>query len=266
MKNKGITWKFVKEVKNSKAYSKLTLLDNGVNRGLTKSHVDSIKESMALLGNASVLVVVETKAFGRKILAIVDGQNRYTAAMQLGLPIDYKIFKLDEDTPLNVTKVISTLNTTAKAWSPPNFLNAFVKNDKPNYIKFDSIKRAHGFTITDLLFIYLGGGGAAENRAFKSGEMTFIDEEDSDRLLKAMILIKPHVPNKAMVRRVLPKVFSKAEGDYMGLAKKIKAESLVLERMGMEFSSDQKQFEKSMSAILKSFKEEKKIKAEKKAS
>jgi hypothetical protein len=264
---KKLTFKltFVKTVRNSMDYDKLTLLSDGKNRAMTKKHIESIKESIMKFGFLGAIIVIETKAFGKKQLVVVDGQNRYTACVQLGIPINYEIHKLDVDEPLAVTKLISELNTTAKSWSPKNFLTAFVANDIPNYIKFDTIIKAHGFTITDLLHIYLGGGGADANRAFKSGEMDFIAEEDSDLLLKAMIEVKPYVPNLAMCRRVLPKIFRVCGGDYMGLAKQIKAFGKTLKTGGLEYPSNQKEFEKAMKKQLQEFKKAQKEKKKKAA-
>ncbi len=102
---KGLTllWTLIGRVEDSMSYAKLTLLDNGINRGITKKHVETLKESMMKYGFVGRIIVVETKAFGKKQLVIVDGQNRYTAAMQLGLPISYEIMKLENDTPMQVT-------------------------------------------------------------------------------------------------------------------------------------------------------------------
>lgn len=255
MKKNEIKLQYVKTVRESLDFGALSIKCE-INRKLTSSHIQKVKNSIEKLGFLGAIIVVETKVFGKKELVIIDGQNRYMACMQMGIPINYEIHKVTEgETVLNVTKLISGLNTTAKAWSPQNFLTAFVANKIPNYIKFDTIIRETGFTITDLLHIYLGGGGAEANKKFKSGEMNFIDEDFCDEVLKAMILIKNYVPNLAMCRRVLPNILSKSP-DIMGLAKEIKRIGAENKRNmdGFTFSSNQIEFEKRMSSILTTYK------------
>ena len=57
--------------------------------------------------------------------------------------------------------------------------------------------------ITDLQYIFLGGGGQNEIKAFKNGTLKFINEDDSMELLKQVMRLKPHIPNKAPIRRKL---------------------------------------------------------------
>jgi len=255
MKKNEIKLQYITTVRESVNYGELSIKCD-INRGLTSSHVQKVKNSIEKLGFLGAIIVIETKVFtGKTELVIIDGQNRYTACMQAGIPINYEIHKVVEgESVLNITRLISILNTTAKAWSPSNFLKAFVANGIPNYIKFDNIIKETAFTITDLLHIYLGGGGAEANKKFKSGEMTFIDEEFCDEVLRAMILIKSYVPNLAMCRRVLPNILSKSP-DIMGLANEIKRIGTQNKRdMGTTFSSNQKEFEDRMAHILKNFK------------
>jgi len=120
-------------------------------------------------------------------------------------------------------------------------LSAFSNNGIREYKKLAEVKKEHGFTITDLLYIYLGNGSSKENKMFKGGNLTFIDEADSDKLLKAVVKVKNHIPNKAFVRRSLYKMMRMAK-DYNKFADAIIKTATALEIACSSFSENETEF------------------------
>jgi hypothetical protein len=103
-----------------------------------------------------------------------------------------------------------------------------------------------GLTITDLLFIYTGRGAT---KKFQNGDLTFINEKDSDNLLETILAVKSYVPKHSFVRRGLYFIMKETKGDYnrMGLAI-IKA-SIEKSEANIKFSSDETNFRNELISI-----------------
>ena len=218
MKNVNIKVRVLREVKESKDYDAVEFIGGGINRAVTTSHVAGLMGSINDIGFLGHLIVVQTKAFGKLQLVLVDGQNRFSACMKLNKAINYVICELEEDNAINLTKLIARLNTHARAWQNKHFLEAFVANNLKNYIKFKELLKRSKLTFTDMLYIYLGGESQEAIRSFRSGEMSFSYEEESDNLYNAMRYCVNSLP-KMSVRRQVYEFFNKCEGDYMDFAK-----------------------------------------------
>ncbi len=235
----SITVKVLTNVSDFSAYKSL----KESNRDTNETHIKKLMESFVQYGTGGVVVtIVKTSAFsGKNELYTADGQHTIIALERLGMSATVIIVRLVEDTPLKVTQYISTLNNNAKAWSTNNFLSAFASNGITEYKKMSNFKAEHGFTITDLLYIFLGNGGAKENKLFKSGTMKFIDEKDSTKLMNAVVKVMNVIPNKAYCRRSLYKVMRVAK-DYNKMAKAILKASTAMEITCQTFSSDETEF------------------------
>jgi hypothetical protein len=214
-----------------------------INRPVDEAQVKILMDSFVRFGVASLtIIIIRTKAFkGTYELYIGDGQHSAEACNRLGIPFDIKVIELFEDTKLEVTQYIATLNNSNKAWSTTNYLNAYCDNGIPEYIKAVKVIAETGLTVTDFEYIYLGSGGGKEHKSFKNGTMKFPNEADSDKLLEAIMMVKPHVPNKAYVRRSLFKVM-RMTNDYQKLAKVIIKASIALAENETSFSENEKEF------------------------
>lgn len=221
---KGTTPKFrtvlVSKFKNRKNFDNFSV--SPLNRDISEKNVCKLMESFWKYGTAGTnITIIRTSAFGIKNeLVRGDGQHSIIAAEKLGLPLSGTIVELVEDTRENVFAYIATLNNARAGWGTGVYTNGNAKLDKREYILFDSIMKNTKLTISDLLFIFLGGGGSKENDIFKSGEMTFINEADSMKLLKAVVKVLAFVPNKAFARRSLYRVM-KMTKNYNKFAEKI---------------------------------------------
>jgi len=216
---KSITVEIINECRD---YDRFTSLSGSFNRPKDETHIRRLMASFTEFGtNTLRLEVVLSSAFtGVDVEYLADGQHSIIACKRLGLPFSVIIIRLVEDTPLNVTKYISTLNNSSKSWSTNNFLASFAANGIPEYKRMQEEKNRYGLTVTDLLNIFMGNGGAKENKQFKSGEMRFVDETRSTELLHAVVRIMPYIPNKAYIRRSLYKIM-RMTSDYKRLAEAI---------------------------------------------
>lgn len=100
-----------------------------------------------------------------KNMEVIDGQHRLLAAKDLGVEIFYQI----EDR-LDQNDII--IMNIAKSWTMSDYLNYYVKNEYPEYVKLRDFMKAHNI----ILKVALGlGMGAARDEIckFKAGEYVF---------------------------------------------------------------------------------------------
>ena len=218
-----------------------------INRPITEAQVKTLMESFIRFGVASLTItIIRTKAFtGTYEHYIGDGQHSAEACKRLGIPFDIKVIELFEDTKLEVTQYIATLNNSNKAWSTLNYLNAYCENGVQEYIKAKKVLLETGLKISDFVNIYLGSGGSKELKMFKSGTMKYPNESESDNLLDAIVMAKPHVPNKSFTRRSLIKVM-RMSSDFKTFAKVVIKASIALFENETSFSENEQEFEKHL--------------------
>ncbi len=213
---------------------------NGINRDTKTSKVNKIVASFKEFGTAGATVtVVRTKAFnGIYEYYIADGQHRLLAAKRLGLPITIIIIELTNDSKLNVTKYIAVLNNTSTGWDAKTYNTSFKENGIREYTILEELRISTGLTMSDLLTIFVGSNN---RRTFSSGDLKFINEDDSMKLLDAVMMVKHLIPNKAYVRRSLYKIMRLCN-DYKKMAKAIVKTADALKTAHMKFSENEGEF------------------------
>lgn len=236
------------------------------NRPINDLHVKALMNSFKLYGTCSTtIIVIETSAFNdTKCRYIADGQHRIVAANKLGMCFDVKVVKLPVDTALNVMKFIAALNNTSKSWSSKNYLNVFAKNDIYEYNKFEMLMVKHNLKVTDMLSIYCGNSDIAGTiRSFKDSNVKFFNEEDSDKLLNAVVKVRDYIPNKSTCRRALYKVMRVAK-DYDSFADVIITAANGLALGGGKFPENETEFNDRLMQLYKRDKKQKSAKLEQK--
>ena len=217
----------------------------GLNRTPSREHIAKLVASFIEFGSASAWVtVVETKAFGKLKRLIIDGQHTVLASIESGIPVNVQIIRLREDNVLNVTKYMAMKNSISKEWSTDVYLNAYSENGIREYKLFALLKKQHKLTMTDLLYIFLGNGSAKENKAFKSGEMKFLDEAKSLKLLKALLEVRNLIPNKAFIRRAFYKKALEVGNPQILV-------NAMLSNIKTVYSSDEKTFQGDLVGVLR---------------
>lgn len=200
----------------------------GFNRELSPSSLKKLEKSMIQHGFKSVILVVMTKAFGGGVQFFnVDGQHRLAVAKKLNIPFKYLLvsFSPEEDTKLNVCKLIADLNSNSVKWTPSKYLNMYAKLGFDSYVTMKEVLKETKLTITDLQNIFMFGCGEKEVDAFKNGNMVFKNKKKSLQLKDAIVYLRNVIPNYSYIRRSLFTVFKEAKGEYMTLAEAIKKES-----------------------------------------
>ena len=107
-------------------------------------------------------------------MEVIDGQHRLLAAKMLGVPIFYQ--QREDLTPTDII----TMNVS-KSWGQGDYLNYYVKNHYPEYIKLQSFMKEHGISIRIALNITMKRGKDASNK-FKMGEYQFNEENFDDHI------------------------------------------------------------------------------------
>lgn len=111
-------------------YMTFTLLEG--NRDIHKENLGRIKISMQEKYIPVPIIVNEKHQ-------IIDGQHRFTAARDLGLPIYYIVI------PGLKLKDVQTLNTNTQNWGNKEFLESFCKMGYDDYLIFREFKNETGF-------------------------------------------------------------------------------------------------------------------------
>ena len=112
------------------------------NRRIRKEKVEAIKKSMQ---EKYILnpILVDDKGY------IHDGQHRYTASMELGLPV---IFIVDDTLDDRSMEILNN-NETKSHWTHEDFLEKYIKEEKYDYILFDKIIKKYKLNFSDLMYI-----------------------------------------------------------------------------------------------------------------
>lgn len=144
-------------------YDKFILRDDN-RASICRSKVASLKRSIQKRNLLHIFPILVNEK-----MEIFNGQHRYLAAKDLGVPIYYVCEKdlLSHD--------ILTANA-ARAWTLDDYLNFFVKNHYPEYMKMKKYMDEHGLKIRAMLAI-CGCGRAVLHKSFKEGDFIFDEKE-----------------------------------------------------------------------------------------
>lgn len=149
--------KEVNKVLSSTDYKKFSFIDS--NRELRLQHVEELKVSISACPLNKAIDVNEK-------LQIIDGQHRYMAWWELGLPIIYIIHKGWGP------KEVPILNTNQKNWNPSDFVKMYGDLGNDNYLKYKEFVELYGFTHGANLLLLNGsshGGRNNSNKTFCEG-------------------------------------------------------------------------------------------------
>ena len=136
------------------------------NRNYTKI-INSMKQQQLLIP-----IIVNEK------MEIIDGQHRFKACKELGLPVYYIIvngYGLNE---------VERANTASAMWNKFNFLDMYIAKGEKNYIEFQSLLEKYKINISDLIKVFSmvqEKNIAVLGRNFEKGNFTL---EGQDTVLK----------------------------------------------------------------------------------
>lgn len=228
----------VKIVRNAKTYAKFENMPG--NRIVMQPHTKKIIKSLEQCGSFhGALIVIKTKAFKGKVQYFMgDGQHRIRACKKLGMPFNYEIIEMVEDKQHNIIKYIANLNTSSKRWSTNNFLNSWSSLGYREYMVLQEVFESCELGIYDLLEIFQGDQNGA---AFESGNLTFINEEHSFKMLEATKMIQKIIPNTYKQRRSTYPIMREVV-DVMEFAQAVKVAGESLKLAGAVFAADKDEY------------------------
>jgi hypothetical protein len=169
------------------------------NRIVNKLHVRRLKESFQESYLLSPIIVNEK-------FQIIDGQHRFEAAKQVGLPIYFLI------APNYGLKEVQMLNENMKNWKKEDYLNAYCDLKHPEYLKFRNFMRKFpefGILACETILTGKLNGGNENGRSaelksesnrqghysiryFQEGELTIPNYELAVENAKKILMIKPY--------------------------------------------------------------------------
>lgn len=179
-----------KQVQTTKDYAMFTSV-NG-NRTLNQLHLARLKDSIKRKYLFTTIIVNER-------FEIIDGQHRFTACKDLGLPINYIVvpgYGLEE---------VQILNASAKTWSWADYLSGYCKLGYPEYLRFKEFADKYKFTHQvnlDLLSKIDGHSGRAFV-SFKEGTFEIGNYEFAESVARKIKAIKAIYPGAERVSFVV---------------------------------------------------------------
>lgn len=111
-------------------YGKFNILD--WNRDINRKHVEELKLSIDKGEYINPILV-------NKNYEILDGQHRFIAKKELGLPIQYIIETNDDDH----RDAIKTLNSKSLSWKISDYVDAYAKDGNENYQMILELKKSY---------------------------------------------------------------------------------------------------------------------------
>jgi hypothetical protein len=174
------------------------------NRGVVLSHVARLKNEMlkdAELLEAAPILVNEN-------LFIIDGQHRYEAARQLGLPIYYII---KNGVSISTAR---RMNVTQRGWTIMDFAQSYAEGGNKNYQQFITMTKKFPHLSQSIIIFYMQGGeisGGTEN--FRSGGFVIDDIGEALQYLEQLdvVRLKTQTPINKPMASALFRLFKNAD-------------------------------------------------------
>lgn len=117
---------------SSSDYGAFKMLD--FNRELNRGIIERIKLDMAEVGFLPIHHINVTKDY-----EIIDGQHRFVAAKELGIPFYYMI----TDDTIDTAKVMIVSNTNKRSWTPDDYTHYYAKLNNPYYMGLLDFAKRH---------------------------------------------------------------------------------------------------------------------------
>lgn len=128
-------------------YSKFKLKED--NRKISEGLVKRLKESIEQFGFIEAKPILVNEDF-----EILDGQHRFRALKDLGLPIYYEKSPIGADPE----KLMITLNSTQLIWRLNNYIEHFAAKKVPCYVEFIAFEKQFNFGPSNsILIVFLNG-------------------------------------------------------------------------------------------------------------
>lgn len=160
-------------------YSKFKLIDS--NREINKTHINRLKKSFKEMYLTCPILVNEN-------FEVIDGQNRLTAAKEMGLPILYFVV------PGYGASQMKRLNVTKSKWSLSTYFKGYLNENRVEYLKLKHFMDKYNLKL-NLATILINGHDShtTTKEIFKNGNFVFKNEERSNELAEMFQDLNPYI-------------------------------------------------------------------------
>ena len=202
----------------TKNYSIFKFL-NG-NRDVEQPHLKRLIISMSEMYLLSIIIVNEH-------FEIIDGQHRFTAAKQLGLPIHFIIkvgYGLNE---------VQRLNTNSSVWDKKDYLESFCEIGKKPYLEFKKFLEDFPDFKTnmtlDILTNTTGHGKASSLKKFETGKLEIPNLSKSYANAYLILAVKPFCKIDGNLVKTFLGLFQNKQYNHEEFLRKLKKQPLTLQ-------------------------------------
>jgi ParB-like nuclease domain. len=180
------------------------------NRQTGRSHINRLKD--AIQRNPEILEVQPILV--NEKLEIIDGQHRFVAASELGVPVHYTVVKgIGIDTARD-------MNVMQRKWGIEDYAYSYAKAGNVHYKAFNTYIRENPGISKTIVMVVLGGGeGENMSSNFKAGKFIIKrEQEDAEWVFKQLNLIREitsgEIPLSKSFVSALAQCLNKEEFDF----------------------------------------------------
>ena len=141
----------------SGTYQEFSFFDD--NREIIQGKVKKLAESIEEIGYIQANPIIVDKK-----LRIIDGQHRFLACQELGLPIHYEISEVDHE------RAMILLNTTQNSWRMSDYVRLWTKRGVECYMVLSQFESKYRLGISNSMKVvfdnYASGGAVKEGKQF----------------------------------------------------------------------------------------------------
>lgn len=209
-------------VQSSTDYDQFQFID--ANRELARGHIETLKNAFEEVGNLTrVQPILVNDQY-----QIIDGQHRFIACKELGLPIYFTMVD-----GLGVREARS-MNILHKNWDSDDFARSYALTGDTNYQTYLDLKDDYGFAHSILLYAINGTDIKGSFKGFREGNLVIGDLPTIRKRLDILASIGEHtslVSNREFGQSIIR--ISETEGyDHKRMLTKLAAHADTLKRMG----------------------------------
>lgn len=140
-------------------YSKFSLLID--NRGTARTHVNRLKDAI----NANPAILEVQPILVNEKMEIIDGQHRFMAASELGLPISYNVVK-----GIGI-ETAREMNVLQRSWNINDYAMSFAKAGNVNYKAYNKYRQENpGLSSTVVMTVLRGNDSNTMSMDFRTGK------------------------------------------------------------------------------------------------
>lgn len=165
-------------VQSSNNYDQFNLI--GANRVVNRGHVEAIKKAFEETGNFTKFQPILVN----ENYDIIDGQHRFTALQEMGLPVYYTMVE-----GLRV-KEAREMNNLQLRWNPLDFAHSYAEGGNENYQKYLDLREDYGLSHSVTMAYIIGRGNDGGNDSmysdFRTGDFIVSDIDEARQRLNKL--------------------------------------------------------------------------------